>query len=203
MHCCWSLRKWLPYIVSRMSDTIRFSHHSKPKNTFLEIFFIHSKSKRKHLVHFIFSKHLLCWKWQFSCRRTTILDKCNRFGKFRDKESQPNIRTNTYCNERERVRVKGGELSTRGWERPDFIIALLKEMMHLPVLRAFFRNRTFTSVVIVNLTFHATQFLDVLAKIANDKFLTTGRVRKTGMGQFLTVWAKYVFFRTEKTINAL
>ena len=43
-------------------------------------------------------------------------------------------------------------------------------MMHLPVLRAFFRNRTFTSVVIVNLTFHATQFLDVLAKIANDKF---------------------------------
>jgi hypothetical protein len=57
--------------------------------------------------------------------------------------------------------------------------------------------------VIVNLTFHATQFLDVLAKIANDKFLTTGRVRKTGMGQFLTVWAKYVFFRTEKTINAL
>ena len=102
LHCCWSLRKWLPYIVSRMSDTIRFSHHSKPKNTFLEIFFIHSKSKRKHLVHFIFSKHLLCWKWQFSCRRTTILDKCNRFGKFRDKESQPNIRTNTYCNERER-----------------------------------------------------------------------------------------------------
>jgi len=75
--------------------------------------------------------------------------------------------------------------------------------VYLPILRAFFRSGTFPSIVVVNLTFHATQFLDVLAKIANDKFLTTGRVRKTGMGQFLTVWSKYVFFRTEKTINAL
>ena len=83
------------------------------------------------------------------------------------------------------------------------IFARRKKGVHSPVLGTFFGDRTLAGHVVIHLTFHATQFLDVLAKIAGDEFLATGWVRKTGMGQFLTVWAKYVFFRTEKTINAL
>ena len=56
--------------------------------------------------------------------------------------------------------------------------------------------------MIVHLAFHTTQLFDVFAKVASYEFLATSRVRETGVGQFLTMWAEHIFFWTKEPINA-
>merc|ERR1719361_769790 len=71
------------------------------------------------------------------------------------------------------------------------------------IIRSFFWVRTFASGVIKYLSFHASKLPDIFSKITNYKFLTTGRMRKAWMGQFLPMRSKLILFWTEKALDAL
>ncbi len=57
--------------------------------------------------------------------------------------------------------------------------------------------------MVVDLALHATQLLDVFAKVAGDEFLTTGGVGEAGVSQLLAVRTQNVLLGAEESVDAL
>ena len=59
--------------------------------------------------------------------------------------------------------------------------------LRLPIFGTLFGSLAFGLLVVEDLALHASQFLDVFAKVAGDEFLTASGVREAWVGQLLSV----------------
>ena len=73
----------------------------------------------------------------------------------------------------------------------------------LPIFGALLGTAALSGVVVVDLALHATQLLDVFAKVAGDEFLTTGGVGEAGVSQLLAVRTQNVLLGAEESVDAL
>lgn len=73
----------------------------------------------------------------------------------------------------------------------------------LPVFGALLRSGALAGVVVEDLSFHAAELFDVLAKVAGEELLTRRRVREAGMGQLLAVRSEHIFLRTKESVDVL
>ena len=76
-------------------------------------------------------------------------------------------------------------------------------LKNLPVGGALLGDSAFSGAVVEDLTFHASKLFDVLAEVAGDELLTTGRVRETGVSQFLPMRSQDILLGTKKAFNVL
>jgi len=68
---------------------------------------------------------------------------------------------------------------------------------------ALLGDSAFSGAVVEDLTFHASKLFNVLAEVAGDELLTTGRVRETGVSQFLPMRSQDILLGTKKAFNVL
>ena len=75
--------------------------------------------------------------------------------------------------------------------------------LRLPIFGTLFGSLAFGLLVVEDLALHASQFLDVFAKVAGDEFLTASGVREAWVGQLYAMRTEDVFLGTEESVDVL